>query len=75
MPDNHSDNSTDLVDSAASNADRGEFPDIDSGRYVFDKIVGAGGCGTVYRAYDNKLDKTVAIKKLHDSKCTQWHGS
>ncbi|MBX9667429.1 MAG: protein kinase [Candidatus Obscuribacterales bacterium] len=67
MPDNHSDNSTDLVASAASKAYPEDFPDIDSGRYVFEKIVGAGGCGTVYRAYDNKLDKTVAIKKLHDS--------
>ncbi len=67
MPDNHSDNPTDRVDSAASKDNPENFPDIDSGRYVFEKIVGAGGCGTVYRAYDNKLDKTVAIKKLHDS--------
>src|SRR6188472_2732223 len=36
-----------------------------SGRYRLDAQVGAGGMSTVYRAFDSKLERQVAIKLLH----------
>ena len=33
-------------------------------RYTIEQIVGRGGMGVVYRAIDNQLDETVAIKTL-----------
>lgn len=35
-----------------------------SGRYEIKEMIGAGGMGDVYRAYDRELDETVAIKTL-----------
>ncbi len=35
------------------------------GRYRLDEEIGRGGMSTVYRAYDNVLERTVAIKLMH----------
>jgi eukaryotic-like serine/threonine-protein kinase len=34
------------------------------GRYRIDEEIGAGGMGVVYRAYDQKLERELAIKVL-----------
>src|SRR4051794_13245247 len=36
-----------------------------SGRYRLNARIGAGGMSTVYRAFDEKLEREVAIKLLH----------
>lgn len=38
---------------------------IQRGRYVLDKVLGAGGAGITYRAKDTKTDEVVAIKTLN----------
>jgi serine/threonine protein kinase/tetratricopeptide (TPR) repeat protein len=35
------------------------------GRYIVVGVLGRGGMGTVYRAYDTQLNRTLAIKILH----------
>jgi tetratricopeptide (TPR) repeat protein len=37
------------------------------GRYVILNLVGRGGMGEVYAAYDPQLDRRIALKLLHDS--------
>src|SRR5690348_4764303 len=36
------------------------------GRYVLLRRLGAGGMGVVYAAYDESLDRRIAIKVLHE---------
>jgi eukaryotic-like serine/threonine-protein kinase len=40
---------------------------IFAGRYEVKQVLGAGGMGVVYRAWDRELDEPVAIKTLHPS--------
>jgi eukaryotic-like serine/threonine-protein kinase len=39
------------------------------GRYTVDQVVGAGAFATVYRATDERLDATVAVKVLAENHC------
>ncbi|MBX3153484.1 serine/threonine protein kinase [Candidatus Obscuribacterales bacterium] len=53
------------------------FPKIRSDRYRILSVLGAGAVGTVYKAHDSTLDKTVAIKKLNraasDEEAIRFH--
>lgn len=53
------------------------FPKIRSDRYRILSVLGAGAVGTVFKAHDSTLDKTVAIKKLNraasDEEAIRFH--
>jgi eukaryotic-like serine/threonine-protein kinase len=40
--------------------------DVIAGRYKLEELVGTGGMSNVYRAHDRLLERTVALKLLHD---------
>jgi eukaryotic-like serine/threonine-protein kinase len=40
--------------------------EVISGRYELEKLVGSGGMSNVFRAHDRLLERTVAIKILHE---------
>jgi serine/threonine-protein kinase len=41
--------------------------EVIGGRYELEELVGSGGMSSVYRAKDRLLERTVALKILHDS--------
>ncbi|WP_434421184.1 tetratricopeptide repeat protein [Nannocystis pusilla] len=68
------DGATLAADGAAS--ERPPEPPSRIGRFTIIRELGAGGMGVVYAAYDEQLDRKVAIKLLHgaaDHATTQGH--
>ena len=44
--------------------------DVLADRYELEELVGTGGMSSVYRAHDRLLDRTVALKVLHEQYTT-----
>jgi hypothetical protein len=42
------------------------------GRYLIRDVLGAGAMGVVYSAWDPELDRSVAIKLVHESAARAW---
>jgi tetratricopeptide (TPR) repeat protein/tRNA A-37 threonylcarbamoyl transferase component Bud32 len=55
-----------LLEGEAAGAN-GLAPGATVGRYVILNLVGRGGMGEVYAAYDPQLDRKVALKLLHEN--------
>ena len=55
-----------LLEGQAAGAN-GLAPGATVGRYVILNLVGRGGMGEVYAAYDPQLDRKVALKLLHET--------
>ncbi len=45
--------------------------DVLAGRYELEQLVGAGGMSSVFRAHDRVLERTVALKVLHERLAVQ----
>ena len=45
-------------------SDEPEREFVGNGRYAIDRLLGSGGSGTVNLAYDTKLERWVAIKRV-----------
>ena len=46
-----------------------DFTSKDIGRYQVERLLGSGAMADVYRAYDTKIHRVVAIKILQESNC------
>jgi serine/threonine protein kinase len=57
---------TDDGDHGSTERSTGLAPGATVGRYVILSLVGRGGMGEVYAAYDPQLDRRVALKLLHE---------